>query len=71
MVELKNVTVSLGGGVVVETPATVFPEWLEPCYDPGRHEYEDIVLDAHQMRRGHMVQVFRPVGSDLFVKKPE
>ena len=48
------------------TPATVFPEWLEPHYDA-----EDVVLDAHQLRRGHMVQVFRPDGSDLFVRQPQ
>ena len=66
VVQLKGITIDLGGGVVVVTPATVFPEWLEPHYDA-----EDVVLDAHQLRRGHMVQVFRPDGSDLFVRQPQ
>lgn len=66
VVELEGITIDLGGGVVVMTPATVFPEWLEPHYDA-----EDVVLDAHQLRRGHMVQVFRPDGSDLFVRQPQ
>ena len=39
---------------------------LEPHYDA-----EDVVLDAHQLRRGQMVQAFRPDGSDLFVRKPD
>ncbi|MPC63092.1 hypothetical protein E2C01_057186 [Portunus trituberculatus] len=65
VVQLESVTIELGGGVVVVTPATVFPEWLEPHYDA-----EDVVLDAHQLRRGKMVQVFRPDGSDLIVRKP-
>ena len=66
VVQLEGITIDLGGGVVVVTPATVFPEWLEPHYDA-----EDVVLDAHQLRRGHMVQVFRPDGSDLFVRQPQ
>ena len=65
VVHLESVTIKLGDGVVVVTPATVFPEWLEPHYDA-----EDVVLDAHQLRRGQMVQVFRPDGSDLIVRKP-
>ena len=35
------------------------------------YDAEDVVLDAHQLRRGRMVQVFRPDGSDLFVCRPE
>ena len=66
VVELESVTIDLGSGVVVVTPAIVFPEWLEPHYDA-----EDVVLDAHLLRRGRMVQVFRPDGSDIFLRKPE
>lgn len=66
VVQLDSVKIDLGGGVVVITPATVFPKWLEPMYDA-----EDVVLDAHQLRRGGMVQVFRPGGSDLLVCQPE
>lgn len=50
--------------MVVVTPVTVFPEWLETHY-----EAEDVVLDAHQLRCGRIVQVFWPGGSDLFVYK--
>ena len=66
VVELASVTIDLGSGVLVVTPATVFPEWLEPHYDA-----EEVVLDAHQLRRGLMVQVFRPDGSDIFVRRPK
>ena len=66
VVDLQSVTIKLGDGVVVKTPATVFPEWLEAYYDA-----DILVLDAHQLRRGRMVQVFRPDGSDIFVTKPQ
>ena len=66
VVELESITINLGSGVSVVTPATVFPEWLEIYYDP-----EDVVLDAHHLRRGRMVQVFRPEGSDVLVRKPK
>ena len=64
--ELESVTIDLDSGVSVVTPAIVLPEWLEPHYDA-----EDVVLDAYQLRRGRIVQVFRPDGSDLFIRKPE
>ncbi|MPC53373.1 hypothetical protein E2C01_047262 [Portunus trituberculatus] len=66
VVQLKSITIDLGGGVVVVTPATIFPQWMELHYNPW-----DVVLDAHQMRRGRMVQVFRPDGGELYVRKPD
>lgn len=66
VVELKSITIDLGDGVVVVTPATVFPQWVELHYN-----VLDVVLDVHQLRRGHMVQVFRPEGSELYVRKPD
>uniref|UniRef100_A0A0P4WEL4 Peptidase A2 domain-containing protein n=1 Tax=Scylla olivacea TaxID=85551 RepID=A0A0P4WEL4_SCYOL len=66
VVELKSITIDLGSGVVVVTPATVFPQWLESHYNLW-----DVVLDAHQLRRGRMVQVFRPDGGELFVRNPD
>ena len=42
VVELDSVTITLGAGVVVNTPATVFPEWLDAYYDA-----DYVVLDAH------------------------
>ncbi|XP_050696856.1 uncharacterized protein LOC126985720 isoform X2 [Eriocheir sinensis] len=65
VVQLDSVTIELGGGVQVVTPATVFPAWLEHQYDA-----QAVVLDAHQLRRGAMVQLFRPGGSDLLVRRP-
>lgn len=65
VVQLDSVTIELGGGVRVVTPATVFPAWLEHQYDA-----ETVVLDAHQLRRGAMLQLFRPGGSDLLVRRP-
>lgn len=66
VIELKSITIDLGGGVVVVTPATVFPQWLETHYNQCV-----VVLDTHQLRRGRMVQVFRPDGGELFVRKPD
>ncbi|XP_050725494.1 uncharacterized protein LOC127003139 [Eriocheir sinensis] len=66
VIELKAVPLSLGGGVEMVVPATVFPAWLEDVYDA-----DEVVLDAHHLRRGRMVQVFRPDGSDLFVCRPQ
>lgn len=66
VVQLDSVTIQLGGGVRVVTPATVFPAWLEQQYSA-----EALVLDAHQLRRGGMVQLFRHGGSDLLVCRPQ
>uniref|UniRef100_A0A0P4VRM7 Peptidase A2 domain-containing protein n=1 Tax=Scylla olivacea TaxID=85551 RepID=A0A0P4VRM7_SCYOL len=66
VLRLQSITVDLGSGVVVDTPALVYPEWLEPYYDGGNK----LLLDSHHLRRGGMVQVFRAGGSDIFVRKP-
>uniref|UniRef100_A0A0P4VWB1 Peptidase A2 domain-containing protein n=1 Tax=Scylla olivacea TaxID=85551 RepID=A0A0P4VWB1_SCYOL len=66
VLRLQSITVDLGSGVVVDTPALVYPEWLEPYYDGGNK----LLLDSHHLRRGDMVQAFRAGGSDIFVRKP-
>ena len=40
VVELKSITIDLGGGVVMVTPAWVFPEWME-----NRYALDTIVVD--------------------------
>ena len=66
VINLKDVTIGLGQGVEVLTPVTVFPASLEHMYNA-----DTIVLDAHHLRRGHMLQEFRSGGSDVFVRRPQ
>ncbi|MPC79631.1 hypothetical protein E2C01_074168 [Portunus trituberculatus] len=62
VVRLQSITVDLGGGVLVDTPSLVYPEWLEP-YHGGSNQ---LLLDSHYLRYGGMVQTFLGGGSDIF-----
>lgn len=64
VVTLREVVVVLAGGVEVHTPAVVFPEAEGDCNDM-------FVLDVKTMRRGHMIQAFRPGGSSLAIHRPD
>ena len=64
-ITLKNVTITLEGGVSVLTSIRVLSEALEIHYNT-----EDVVLDVHLLRRGAMVQTFNKSGSSLFICEP-
>lgn len=64
-ITLKNVLITLEGGVNVLTPVRVLSEVLEMYYDP-----DEVVLDVHLLSRGSMVQTFSNRGSNLYIREP-
>uniref|UniRef100_A0A0N7Z9Q8 Peptidase A2 domain-containing protein n=1 Tax=Scylla olivacea TaxID=85551 RepID=A0A0N7Z9Q8_SCYOL len=64
-ITLKNVLITLEGGVNIRTPVRVLSEALERCYN-----LDDVVLDVHLLRRGAMIQAFWKSGSSLYIGEP-
>ncbi|XP_050721906.1 uncharacterized protein LOC127001401 [Eriocheir sinensis] len=71
LISLKEVFISLHGGLEIETDFLVLPKTLEESYD----DPEVLILDVNLFRRGGLVQTFSEAramkASSLYIRQPQ